>query len=185
MVRHALGARAPQGARMKAIRLGFPAAIAVLVLVLLAIGHFVYAYPLSVVAFPLCIGLFVLATAAIALGAEYKATRGAADPAHVAPPDVQPQHLPPPGAPSQDEPEGLLLQWNTWVQFASIAGLLVLCWVGGFIPGIVIFVCAYLWRAGWRPVVALLYGLAAGLAIWLLFDLLFFTPLPFWPIFMR
>jgi hypothetical protein len=185
MVGHALAARAPQGGRMKAIRLGFPVAIAVLVLALIAIGHFVYDYPLDVAAFPLCIGLFVLATAAIALVAEYRATRGAADPAHLTPEYVPPQHPQPPGAPSVDEPEGLLLQWNTWLQFASIAGLLALCWVGGFIPGIVIFVFAYLWRAGWRPLVALLYGLAAGLAIWLLFDLLFFTPLPFWPIFMR
>ena len=91
----------------------------------------------------------------------------------------------PAAAAGHSEVEGLLLERATWIQLGCVLGLMVLCWVLGFIAGIVIFISVYLMCFGWKPWFSALCGLLFGLAIWLLFGLLFVTPLPFWPIFVR
>jgi hypothetical protein len=155
---------------MKSIRIVFPAAVAALVVLLLAIGQFGYRYEFSVFAFPLCLGLFVIV---MAIASTVLAWRGR---------DSEPEvnaHI------TDAEGQGLLLEPATWVQFGCVLGLMALCWILGFIPGIVIFMFVYLWRFGWKPWFAAVCGLVFGGVVWLLFGLLFVTPLPFWPIFMR
>lgn len=154
---------------MRTLRLGFPLLIVLLVVGLLCIGKFGYQYEMPVLVFPLFLGLFVIVMGILSFIADRRAKES----------DAPAQTL------GESGDEMLLLEPSTWVQFGALLGLLVLCWLLGFIAGIVIFVFVYLWRAGWKPWVAAAYGCGSGFVIWLLFYFLFFTPLPFWPVFMR
>lgn len=162
---------------MKSSRVLFPVSIIVLVTALLLSGWLGYHYPMAVFAYPLCLGLFVIGTALIVVVTEYAkpATSAHAAAAHAE------SH-----ARAAEEREAAMLGGlGAWVQLGCLLVLMMLGWVLGFIPGIVLFVFGYLWRAGWSWRRAILYGGAAGLTVWVLFDLVFFTPLPFWPVFMR
>jgi hypothetical protein len=162
---------------MKSIRLVFPVAIALLVTALLLSGWLGYHYPMSVIGYPLCLGLLAIFTALIVMVTEI------AQPA--ASPDAGAAHADSHARIAQENEAAILGGAGAWLQLACLLVLMVLGWVLGFVPGIVIFVFGYLWRAGWSWPRALLYGCAAGLTVWVLFDLVFFTPLPFWPVFMR
>jgi hypothetical protein len=154
---------------MKSVRVAFPIGVALLSALLLCIGAFVYHYEFSVFIFPLCLGSFVIVMGLFSALAEGRVS------------DDQPARE---AGPGEDE-EGLLWEGNTWIQIASFIGLLALCWGLGFVAGVVIFVFTYLWRAGWKPWFAAVFGVASGFVIWFLFSYLFATPLPFWPVFMR
>jgi hypothetical protein len=162
---------------MKSIRVVFPLAIALLVTALLLIGWFGYRYPISVMGYPLCLGLMAIFTALIATVTEI--AQGAALPDVAAAQAVSHAHA------AQEKEATILSGAGAWIQLSCLLVLMVLGWVLGFVPGIVLFVFGYLWRAGWSWPRALMYGCAAGLTVWVLFDLVFFTPLPFWPVFMR
>ncbi|HEY4073156.1 MAG TPA: hypothetical protein VGM52_08640 [Herbaspirillum sp.] len=164
---------------MKIINVAFPMAVAALVMLLLGIGWWGYHYELPVFIFPLCIGLFVIAMATIASIATYRARDEHAKASETKAAEAQT------AAAGHSEAEGLLLERATWIQLGCVLGLMVLCWVLGFIAGIVIFISVYLMCFGWKPWFAALCGFSFGLVIWLLFGLLFVTPLPFWPIFVR
>jgi hypothetical protein len=155
---------------MKYLQIIFPIVVAALVVLLLCIGWWGYQYELPVFIFPLCIGLFVIAMAVTSAVMTYRQKDGAVKAGNIA---------------TDSDVEGLLVEPATWIQFGCILGLMVLCWVLGFIAGIVIFITAYLWAFGWKPWFAAVCGLTFGLVVWLLFGLLFVTPLPFWPIFVR
>ncbi len=162
---------------MKSIRLVFPVAIALLVTALLLSGWLGYRYPMSVMGYPLCLGLLVIFTALIVTVTEI--ARPAVSSNAVA------DHTQSHARAAQENEAAILGGAGAWVQLACVLVLMVLVWVLGFVPGIVLFVFGYLWRAGWSWPRALMYGGAAGLTVWVLFDLVFFTPLPFWPVFMR
>jgi hypothetical protein len=163
---------------MRSIRFVFPCVTALLVGVLLLIGWFGYRYPLSVMGYPLYLGLFVILMAVFVCATErLEQARPASDVAGDAPKSSAET-----GHASAGTTLGGL---GAWAQLGCLLVLMALAWGLGFVPGIVIFVAGYLCVAGWRWYRAVLYGAAAGLVVWLLFDLVFFTPLPFWPVFMR
>jgi len=161
---------------MKSIQVAFPAAVVTLVAALLAIGWFGYHYPISVLGYPLVLGLIVIVTG-VSVCAMELAKPGDAN----AKTDVAELHAPRHTEPDTDSLRGA----SVWVHLACPVLLMGLGWVFGFIPAIVIFVLGYLRIAGWSWRASVLYGLAAGFVVWVLFDLMFFQPLPFWPIFMR
>jgi hypothetical protein len=155
---------------VKIVQVAFPAVVAALVLLLLGIGWWGYQYELPVFIFPLCIGLFVIAMALTAAVMTYREKEGAVKTGNIA---------------TDSDVEGLLAERATWIQFGCVLGLMVLCWVLGFVAGIAVFLFAYLWAFGWKPWFAAMCGAIFGLVVWLMFGVLFSTPLPFWPIFMR
>jgi hypothetical protein len=154
----------------KIVQISFPLVVAGLVVLLLCIGWFGYQYELPVFIFPLCIGLFVIAMGLTAAVMTYREKEGSVKSGNIA---------------TDSDVEGLLAERATWIQFGCILGLMVLCWVLGFVAGIAIFLFAYLWAFGWKPWFAAMCGAIFGLVVWLMFGVLFSTPLPFWPIFMR
>lgn len=169
---------------MKSIEVAFPAFVVTLVAALLAIGWFGYHYPMSVLGYPLVLGLIVIVTGVSVCTIEL-AKPAAANADAEAPDALQPQPQPQPRRIAHEADAGSLRGVSVWVHLGCPMLLMAAGWALGFIPAIVLFVFGYLRIAGWSWRGSALYGLAAGLVVWLLFDRLFFTPLPFWPTFMR
>ncbi|WP_233836765.1 tripartite tricarboxylate transporter TctB family protein [Paraburkholderia sp. ZP32-5] len=173
---------------MKSMQVAFPAAVVTLVTALLAIGWFGYRYPMSVLGYPLVLGLIVIVTGVSVCAMELAKPRDASAKKSTKK-DVgthSAAHSAAHHATHCSEDEAASLRGaSVWVHLACPVLLMGLGWVLGFIPAIVVFVLGYLRIAGWSWRASVLYGFAAGFVVWVLFDLMFFQPLPFWPIFMR